>query len=684
MPYVMNTAFILLAAACVGFESPQPARNWEHSLLTGNGTIGAMVEGRVGDEVIHLSHCRLYLPGDEAAAHKARDPFMAACDLKIASGVWRHTDYARRTDYATGECVTKFRIDGKWPVTRRVFASRQDGVIAVSVESESKNHPVFVALDAIPLNGQKEVEMFERGISRVSNGTRDGLLVYDVDYAHTNSFNEVAGYVVALKKNQRDNALEMFVAIEPKTAAAPDPFPAMKSRLEKASSEGYDALLARHAPWMSEMFGRVTFELEGADERIAQNFASGRYNIISATGGEHVPNLQGLWAGTWSAPWYASFTVNGNLPCAISFFDRGNTTEFNECLLKWIERRMSDFREGAKRFYNARGFRIPAQTTIGGFETDFNNNYPHHRWHGGAWWLVSRLYDGYLHTLDRKWLERIYPLMAECAHYYEDVLKELPDGTLGFDPSYSPENWPAGKRPTSVNATMDNAEAKQCFRLVLQASEMLGRDDGERAKWKALLSRLTPYKASGGGFFAEWLAPDQPDNNEHRHASHLYGLYDFADQEVLTNAALVAAVGKTFDARMDFNEKRSRTMSFGYVQLGLAACKIRDAARAERALKLLTEKNWTQGGGSFHDWGHIFNTDISGGYPYLVSEMLVHAELGEEPVFFPAKPASWRKGRITGLLLRGNRLLEELRWDGDDWYARVRQPDGSVREYKAL
>ena len=48
--------------AALVWAEPQPAANWQESSLTGNGTIGAMVEGRIENESIHLSHCKLYLP----------------------------------------------------------------------------------------------------------------------------------------------------------------------------------------------------------------------------------------------------------------------------------------------------------------------------------------------------------------------------------------------------------------------------------------------------------------------------------------------------------------------------------------------------------------------------------------------------------------------------------------------
>jgi hypothetical protein len=56
------------AARARGFVSRKPARDWEHSLLTGNGTMGAMVPGEPCKETIHLSHAALYLPKEDSGA----------------------------------------------------------------------------------------------------------------------------------------------------------------------------------------------------------------------------------------------------------------------------------------------------------------------------------------------------------------------------------------------------------------------------------------------------------------------------------------------------------------------------------------------------------------------------------------------------------------------------------------
>ena len=49
--------------------------------------------------------------------------------------------------------------------------------------------------------------------------------------------------------------------------------------------------------------------------------------------------------------------------------------------------------------------------------------------------------------------------------------------------------------------------------------------------------------------------------------------------------------------------------------------------------------------------------------------------------FLPAKPEGWKKGKICGLLLRGNILLEELSWCGDEWEAKLKMPDGVERHF---
>lgn len=556
----MKNVFLAFASAFLGscvlcaspelrFTADAPAKVWRDAMLVGNGTIGAMVEGSISDELMHLSHARLYLPQPADGDNSVRDPFMAACNLRIANDIGEITEYVRYVDFASGECVVSARDKEGNFYRRRVFASRADNLIAIKIEDDAKRETFFV-LDSIPLSGYREAKTFESCVRRFEVGKREGCLVYRCEFSNRNPWNDLAGYVVALAAGA--DKTEAFIAIEPvpKGGFANDPFPALRKRLGAAVADGYEKLRTRHTAISRDLFGRVSFELECGDKRIANRFCAGRYNIISSTGGDNVPNLQGLWTGSWNEPWGAIFKKNGHLPCATSFFSRGNTPEFNECLAKWVERKMKD---------------------------------PRFDWHRSAWMIPDRLRDAYRHTKDEAWLKRIEPLVADAA-----------------------------PRPSPEESDIDTVLELLC---------------------------------------------------------------DNAPAEVLTNSVVVQAVRDFIDDRLE-NDRGMK--AFECVRYGLAACKLGDAERAEKCLARVTDGYWTKGGGTMHRENDVFNMDLSGGYPYLVSEMLVHGE-DSWVRFMPAKPASWRKGSIKGLLLRGAVILEDLSWEGDEWRAVLRFKDGTVK-----
>ena len=106
-------------------------------------------------------------------------------------------------------------------------------------------------------------------------------------------------------------------------------------------------------------------------------------------------------------------------------------------------------------------------------------------------------------------------------------------------------------------------------------------------------------------------------------------------------------------------------MAFGLVQLGLVAAHLQEAEKAGQLVNWLSSKYWSSGFGSFHNVGELFNTDISGGLPALIIEMLAQSEPGKLLVL-PALPSGWTKGQIEGVTLRGQLNLDQLSWDEDE------------------
>jgi alpha-L-fucosidase 2 len=726
----------VFAAPARGFTSSAPARNWQQGLLTGNGTIGAIVMGQPHDETLYLSHASLFLPKDDVntkpgmaskleevrktalegnfgkvgsmvnAIHSEsikvpRDPFIGALELHVKQPESQVSRYQRAVDFMTAETVVSV-AEGQGSYQRRAFASRADDVLVLRVAGSGKQTAEF-SFSGLPATSDKDKAMVADAVKSSGQGVKDGLLYFRTLFAHTNRYNpnigyEAVGRVIAKGGTRTEtatgisivdaNEILLIVKINPlhKSAKVETKFAALQQKLS-ALPPDYAKLLARHAKIHGDLMGRVSFSLDAPKEdrakpseqlnkdsqqmdaplaKIERAFDAGRYNIICSTG-FYPPNLQGLWSASWLAPWSGSFTTNGNLPTAVAFLLMGNTPELMQSYFRYYDERWEGFRENAQNFYGMRGFHVPPQLTLSPLETDFNSGYPHCFCHSGAPWALEFYYDYFRCTGDRKFLaQRAYPLMKEACAFFEDFLTVTDtNGKLVFVPSYSPENAPGGEKkiPSAINATMDIAAAKQLLGNTIAAAKLLGRDAELQKKWTALVAKMPAYEIAPDGSFREWLWPGLEESNRHRHVSQLYALYDGMPAEIVGNPALVTAVAHTISERMKFRNEVRCGMAFGAVHLGLSAEHIGNAEQATEIINMLAKNFWADGMASYHDWGNLFNMDISGGFPCLCANALVYADPGRIR-FFPARPGQWKSGSIKGLRLRGGIVVRELTWDG--------------------
>lgn len=335
------------------------------------------------------------------------------------------------------------------------------------------------------------------------------------------------------------------------------------------------------------------------------------------------------------------------------------------------------FRTNARVLFNCRGIHIPSHFYTHGLDCQFDKTWPMTFWVAGAPWYSMFYWDYYLYTRDREFLRRrALPFMEESVAFFEDFLTEGADGKYIVNPSYSPENHPKNyKMQACINATMDIAAIKALLRAVIEASRTLGANSDRIPAWQAMLDKMPAYGNNADGEFREWLWADMEDNHEHRHASHLIGLYDLHDPEIMQSRELRQGALKAIDRRMDFRRKENTgVMAFGICQLAFSAAALGQADRCEEMLGWLGDNYFLDNMFSTHDPHNIFNCDISGGYPSLVMKMLCYSEPGRIDVF-PAKPSSWRRGNIKGMALRGGIIMEELRWDGSKTTVTLRADD---------
>ena len=620
------------------------------------------------------------------------NPPVPACQLELeALDTDAVTAHARRTDFETGEITAAYRTH-KGVFHRSAFASRKDhaAVIRISSPSGSKlNYRMRLAPLPPKGSGFNPDEFAES-----SAGIRGHWLSYRTEFTRKWD-GSLKGFEFLAKVIARNGTLSnhdgwlhvtgadeilVFEDIRLSRTLPLQGRDALRRKLD-AIGPDYAALLADHAAIHSEMFNRFSFDLgdgrrpaRTSEELLAsssfdnpnpdllvQVLKACRYNLISATG-KLPPTLQGLWSGTWTPMWSGDYTLNGNAPCAIACGLNTNLQEATDAYLGMMNRNVPFFERNARELYGAEGVFVPSRMSDRGDVYHYSKYHPHLFWFAGSSWTAHFYYDKWLHTRDEDFLKReAIPFMLDAYTFLREILHQDDRGGYHFIPSYSAENRPAGAHPCAANATHDVAAMKQLLRNLITLARGGYLPEDRADEFEQVLKGLPPYAIDDDGGLNEWLWPGLRNNNSHRHASHLYPLFDGVDDEFVGNPGLreaaKAAIGKRLAFRRD---KKGGAMAFGLVQLGLAAAHLGDAPQADECINWLANSYWTPAFGSYHNPGSIFNVDICGGIPAVVSYMLVQST--EDTItLLPCLPDSWPDGRVKGIRTRGG-FEVDLEW----------------------
>lgn len=633
------------------------------------------------------------------------DPFVPTFDLGITMNTDSEIrDFVRSVNFETGEAIV-YWADKNGSYDRRLFVSRSDGIVVMKI-SASKKGIVNCELKLkrrMPSDKLRysyiegTAKRFSSHIKDVKIAAKENFLTYEHSFsqAYPGSVQKLEGTagvsVVGGKiETTRESIIvtgadEVLIIIDLDLLYDPG-FSTMAEMQKKIVDykKDYNSLLDSHVKIHGEMFTRMKLDLGGGDDHlktteelfeissmenvnkalIEKEFDAARYNIISCTG-ELPPTLQGVWAGTFVPDWASDFTHNGNVPSALASMLMGNNPELMLAYTSYIESIVPWLEINAKHLFGCRGVVLPSRSTTNGYNNALAGSFAGGFWVGGAAWAAHFFYDYYLYTGDETFLiEHAIPFMEKYAVFFEDYLYEGPDGKYIFSPTQSPENTPGNtKSQGSFNATMDVAAAKELLNNLIDASAKMNVNKDEITIWKKMLEKMPDYMIDEDGMIKEWLTPRLENNDAHRHSSQLYPLYDGLPQEIASSPELQEAFKKSILYKLDkhWRGKRSGFMSFGLVQLGQAATSLGEAEIAYECLQHLVNRFWLSNLASMHNHKTLFNMDISGGMPAVIIKMLVASEPGEIKLL-PALPKAWDKGRIDGILCRGQVEVKYLEW----------------------
>ena len=212
-------------------------------------------------------------------------------------------------------------------------------------------------------------------------------------------------------------------------------------------------------------------------------FQFGRYMLISSSRpGTLAANLQGIWNESVDPPWGSKFTVNINTEMNYWIAEPTNLGDLHSQVFALLESTRAAGSVTAQKYYKARGFVVHHNTDIWGDAVPIDG-VPSGIWAMGANWLSLQLWQHYEYSGDLDFLrQRAYPTLREVALFLLDYLTPSTSGYLMSGPSLSPENryrMPDGtKASLCMSPTMDVEITRAVFKRVVDASTLLGVDDG--------------------------------------------------------------------------------------------------------------------------------------------------------------------------------------------------------------
>lgn len=557
-----------------------PAHLWVEALPVGNGNLGAMIFGGIAHERIQFNEDTVWTGEPHDYAHtgavkyldqirqllfqgkqkEAEDlamkefmsvplhqkAYQAFGDLNLDFAGVGESDisgYRRDLNLDTAISSMEYKFQGV-TYRREIFASHPAHVLVMRLTASRPGSLSFEA-SLKSAHSAAEVRTTPAGEISMSGAVEASAIRYQarlqVEAQGGSRQASPEGRIIVKDADSATLILTGATNFKNYKDVSADPAARNDAVLAAVRGQTYDHLRTAHLADYQRLFRRVSLSLGTSpdaalptDQRIAAFangsdpalvallFQYGRYLMIaSSRPGGQPANLQGLWNESNTPPWDSKYTDNINTEMNYWPVEETNLSECQLPLFDALKELAVSGALTAKEQYGARGWVLHHNFDLWRGTAPINAS-NHGIWQTGGAWLSTHLWEHYLFTSDRNFLrDTAYPLMKGAAQFFVDAMvKDPKTGYLITGPSNSPEQGGLVMGPT-----MDRQIVRTLFGETMAASRILGVDAALREQLEEMRSRIAPNQIGKYGQLQEWMEDKDDPKNQHRHVSHLWGVY---------------------------------------------------------------------------------------------------------------------------------------------------------------